>query len=159
LEGQGGGDESGEGASDDTEPRDATPDAETEGDGESARDETNSTAEPETQAEAEIANPVDASDPKEPIAPVLETPPEEGREGAENAVPSGSSAGTLDGDQVVTFDPSGQSHPFAASGAAPEGLTIFQEELPSYPDNLLPPPPPSQRLPSWIVECENAGDE
>jgi len=158
-EGQGGGDESGEGASDDTEPRDAAPDAETEGDGESARDETNSTAEPETQAEAEIANPVDASDPNEPIAPVLETPPEEGREGAENAVPSGSSAGTLDGDQAVTFDPSGQSHPFAASGAAPEGLTIFQEELPSYPDNLLPPPPPSQRLPSWIVEFENAGDE
>jgi len=36
-------------------------------------------------------------------------------------VPSGSSAGTPDGDQAVTSDLSEQAHAFAARGSATEG--------------------------------------
>ena len=50
--------------------------------------------------------------------------------------------------------PNSAEHPFAASGEVPEGITIRQKEVPDYPDNLPSAPPPTQRLPSWILELE-----
>jgi hypothetical protein len=67
--------------------------------------------------------------------------PDSGSGETENLVQGGAAG---DGAEVDAegFDPTGQSHPFAASGTAPEGLTIFQGDLPDYPDNLVPAPPP-----------------
>jgi hypothetical protein len=62
---------------------------------------------------------------------------------ADGAPATETSAGALD-------------HPFAARGAAPPGITITQEDLPDYPDNLPPADPPKQRLPAWILDLEQA---
>ncbi|WP_263048285.1 hypothetical protein [Roseovarius pelagicus] len=110
-----------------------------------------------SEEQADLAVAGEGSDLSGDDSRVAEQPaPDGSSEETANAVQGGSAAG--DGNEVEAegFDPTGQSHPFAASGAAPEGLTIFQGDLPEYPENLLPAKPPTQRIPSWIKELENA---
>ncbi|WP_299771241.1 hypothetical protein [uncultured Tateyamaria sp.] len=135
---------------------------ERQGDGQGAPDQTvdGVDAPPDGAAEQEIAVSGDGSDLSELEATTQgQQAQEEEPTETPNAVPSGASAGDTEGQEAERFDPTGQSNPYAATGTAPEGVTIFQDALPEYPDNLLPPEPPSQRLPSWIEEFENAGDE
>ena len=83
-------------------------------------------------------------------------------EGADIDDPQGIVTGTMAGDSSgvaaqtdgVAFD----SNPFSARGVAPEGIELLQTEIPDFPDNLPDMPKPSQRLPSWILQLEGAGE-
>ncbi len=91
--------------------------------------------------------------PEEEVGPIV------GQEGdTSEGDPEGISSATVaSGDEGALAQEGAQAdieHPFAAHGEAPKGVTILQDNLLDYPDNLPIPQPPSQRLPAWVLELE-----
>lgn len=92
--------------------------------------------------------------PDDQTGPIIGPPPTDA-DGEVQDITTGTAAAGDSGQAATETDQTGATHPFAAQGEAPPGVTIFQEELPPLPDNLPPAPPPAQSLPSWILELEN----
>ena len=82
----------------------------------------------------------------------------EGQAEPDEGDPKGMTAATLTGGAMVEiphtetlpFD----TNPFSARGVGPDSIEVLQTDIPDFPDNLPNVDPPTQRVPTWILQLE-----
>ncbi|MBT6099503.1 MAG: hypothetical protein HOH05_14230 [Marinovum sp.] len=84
----------------------------------------------------------------------------EGQAESDEGDPKGMTAATLTGGameeiphtETMPFD----TNPFSARGVGPDSIEVLQTDIPEFPDNLPNVDPPTQRVPTWILQLEGA---
>jgi hypothetical protein len=65
---------------------------------------------------------------------------------------TGGAMGEIPQTEVLPFD----TNPFSARGVGPESVEVLQTDIPDFPENLPEIDPPTQRVPTWILQLEGA---
>jgi hypothetical protein len=87
----------------------------------------------------------------------------EGQAEADEGDPQGMTAATLTGGamgeipqtETMPFD----TNPFSARGVGPQSVEVMQADIPDFPDNLPEVDPPTQRVPTWILQLEGVVEQ